>query len=840
MHIKMSRGLAYILLALAANLVFVATRCNFDKCDNQISCESSNNDNAFRCPNDGRCIPKDWLCDFTYQCLYGEDEFGCVPSSCQFEVDLCNWLNKPALETSNQTSWNFWRIHRGPSYGFKQPDSIHQLSESVGSSFAYAPLRFTKTIETYSARLSSPLIGQTSSTCQLRFRYFVSTNATPIGQGYEMGLWFNVTQVERDSRRTLWAKSFVAASESETEIHPLIGLIELGHIRHSSLEFSAKLTLSSGTNKEERELEKLGRLQVNSYVALDWLEFHECNWPLGSRESEELAEFDMANLDTSDNNMTVSLAFTCPEDKFRCENGICLDKRKLCNWVDDCCQINKCDAVTEADDESYSVCQSVPAMENFERSTLAPNSSMPDTPSDGLLSRKSVSRRENRASWTMGAYWPETMINIQNSLSEQFDVRTDNPMELPATDHSTGTKRGHYLSLELPASSASSTSGSGEVEVDQQLYWLYLDSPWLFRKSRESGECRVKFFYNFVSSEFAKAQQSQTWAAQIYIAIQHFVLELDPNRSSIQSRRTLDHVIHTEGNNKFATLFKAAKSKAHIEYPGVDFWREVNVNIEELNENELFFIRILILFDNTVEDSMLIHSRASINFDDLATHFGCSLAYGLSANLTKLCQDFKLNTTNPLKSLESVASNRTACLGQGCPNQGLKHNGEMTSSVERPDESPCDSPNETHKLITSVLLILLLLIGVITLLVFVVVPYIERFAINQQEQIIRDLRDMDTLTGIYETANGLGWIESSRDWRHSSPSDLFLTTSSANVSSNVATFNSDSYPGRMLDSDTFSGANINDSCIGWPETGSTDNERPFFVSPQTTRRASIV
>ncbi|KAK2108849.1 hypothetical protein P7K49_014014 [Saguinus oedipus] len=52
---------------------------------NFVECDSEH----FRCRN-GHCIPKDWRCDGTKDCLDDSDEIGCAPVTCQQGYFKCH------------------------------------------------------------------------------------------------------------------------------------------------------------------------------------------------------------------------------------------------------------------------------------------------------------------------------------------------------------------------------------------------------------------------------------------------------------------------------------------------------------------------------------------------------------------------------------------------------------------------------------------------------------------------------------------------------------------------------------------------------------------------------
>lgn len=738
----------------------------------------------FRCPSNGRCIPIEWLCDFTHQCPFGEDESGCVGQICHFDTDLCNWSNEFELIMVNHTVQNHWRQIHPASLRVNQSRS--SMMRSLNSSLISVPLSTDETEGNISTALRSTHIGQTGSMCQIRFRYLGWSNE---GGKHNVRVRFNVVLRDPIKESIIWERLIEPPELRFRGANWSVGVIELGHKRNFTIEFRATL--------HEARSRDLNRPHITASMAIQWIEFHECNWPLGPFSASD-------NLDASDpeyqNSLdydAINLPFNCTSDKFICPNGICLDRRKMCNWVDDCCDqdVSGCSKGT---DESISTCQSVPGMENFENIEFDQRSS--SIPSD--ITNKYAHEDINSSPdffWIRGSYWPDKLVGIREGPTTNAD-------HFPRLDHTRQTNHGQYLSLELPLEGDLKRK-SETSELESAVYWLYLDSPWLVKRGG-TNQCRVKLFYNLVSNE----PEDGTSIHQVFMTVEHFVLKPRSNSTPI---RVIDGIFYVDDSNKLVReRLDGTKTQTRIEYPGIDFWREVNLELIDLNEGEPFFIRILVVFDGDSEGKSHVRSRASFSLDDISSDSGCNLDSDVDQESSKIREKFKRNLTSSSELLGLVRPHDS--------------NGQTVDEEDR---------GNVHKVISCVFGALFALLGFILLIVFILVPYVERFVTSQHEQIVNDLRDMENFANACELASELEWSET--NWRQSAPSEIHLTNSIGSVTSNLATYNSDSFRGRSIEAELLSDVNIVDSLIEWPDTRAGDADL-FQVVNLNTRRASIM
>ncbi|KAL0123932.1 hypothetical protein PUN28_006035 [Cardiocondyla obscurior] len=137
--------------------------------------------NMFRC-NNGSCLNRTHVCDFTKDCADGEDEdFECdkIPENakCNFEDGWCGWTNVPSTPLN-------WTRHSGPTPTERTgPNYDHTYHNETGV-YAYVNMGFKHTAVTYGSRaiMTSPLYNPTPPynsdpkssyyrSCQVRFFY---------------------------------------------------------------------------------------------------------------------------------------------------------------------------------------------------------------------------------------------------------------------------------------------------------------------------------------------------------------------------------------------------------------------------------------------------------------------------------------------------------------------------------------------------------------------------------------------------------------------------------------------------------------------------------------------
>ncbi|XP_061122045.1 MAM and LDL-receptor class A domain-containing protein 1 isoform X2 [Syngnathus typhle] len=118
----------------------------------------------YACAN-GRCVPRDNLCDFIDHCGDDSDEEPYICKAftgrCDFEFDLCSWRQ------SSDDDFD-WQIKAGgtPTLGMG-PSTDHTLRDPSGH-YLYLESSFPQAAGN-SARISGPLLSRRSSQCKMRF-----------------------------------------------------------------------------------------------------------------------------------------------------------------------------------------------------------------------------------------------------------------------------------------------------------------------------------------------------------------------------------------------------------------------------------------------------------------------------------------------------------------------------------------------------------------------------------------------------------------------------------------------------------------------------------------------
>lgn len=563
-------------------------------------------------------------------------------------------------------------------------------------------------------------------------------------------------------------------------------------------EFQAKNKLI-GVKANEEESPSLSGL-----VALDWLEFHNCNWPRESHQTNDRQRTSFEPLELADQASDFNDHTICPQGdhcsplserqrpdvagdppnspmprrehretscgprQFRCSNDICLDEQRLCNFVDDC--MSGSPASTEVpsnlnpkvvggdgntkgatgsnlagqvEDESQLLCDAIPGMEDFERMSV-----------QQMVAPTSGDRKENSTSssnepvvdsfWSLvGDGWHQKQHQHQPARREEDKlghfVRDNSRQEahLPKGDHTTRASTGKFLSLDIPETQRKKTEYNGPIgeEGKQNVRWSYIKSPWMRKLDVESGECRVKFFFNLVTDEpiSSDASDHSDLTFKVYLAVDHFVVdrvlatgignkstsEESETKPSLGLRRRVDSILLTHVVDYERLVLDG--ELGFIEYPGVDFWREVNVNLVDLREGDTFQIRIAIIIELDDEHSGNV-PKATINLDDLSTHFGCSLSEDEQTN-SELAQSFEARLNRPMTLGEFLGPPAGAIQ---LPPRRLRLNNKPILV-------------EPQTLVAYVFGVLMLIMGIIATIVFVLVPYVERATMNYQDRISLEL-----------------------------------------------------------------------------------------------------
>lgn len=713
--------------------------CDINKIASQQLSIDCDNETQFKCRSENRCIPIRYRCDFTEQCLDGEDEFRCAPSWCDFDSSLCNWKNNFDDLNSSGQQQDAWRR-------FQQPTSPLQ-NDSLGSKlgqlnaktrqfnkFAFVPMTMDTAksgVISRIARFSSPVIGQTNSMCQLRFKYAMLVEQTAVlaNKDYRVIVNLGLSLLERgqDRKVFVWSKTIDSNFiDQETASNWSYAVIELNHLSQFELSFEAQATL---VHKSPRNMED--NIKHSTLIALDWIKFQNCAWPARS------TPIVYGTSDDENNKQQREVASCSNVNDFQCAaSNLCLNRLKLCNFVDDC--MSHDDQTVESksgpvgEDESEDLCGQIPGRESFEPSQGAGDDKKKDQGGDYGQSQLSPRMSEF---WTLAGNWPWNRIRILNSL--QTGYLQDS---LPRRDHTLRSPSGHYLSLEVPKSSSRSLA----FQQRNYINWLYIYSPWLV-KTRGSDTCRVKFFYNLVSNA---AQDNEidfiTKSNQIYISVEHFVLNQELSQDLTNPSDGLTRKIDSFTYSKFPSMetneiLIQLKKQNFIEMPGLDFWRELNIELADLKEAEMFYIRLAFIVESKREFLTDDDSKLTVNIDDLGTHFGCQQPKDLKDHQINGQQPSSLSSSFNLHDYLRPADSR-----QNANKKEAKPAPLSTYHRRRSKQTgACAIQFEPHKLIIYVFGVLAAILSLIMIIVFFVVPYVERMTISYHDRLAAGLEEIN-------------------------------------------------------------------------------------------------
>ena len=764
-------------------------------------------------------------------------------------------------------------------------ESLVDLNEAnelqSGERFLFAPLKLGEQPGAVRASLRAPPVGQTASMCQLRFEYAIwltgrADLAAPDAQSGRATLSLRAQaasggrstvgrppggQLEQSGGRPLvWQAeaTFGATPQTTTtttratggrhngsgaNLSPapranwMIGVAQLGHLRNSELVFEATLTSGAGVWNEldDDKSAAAGRHLLGALVALRRLRFHQCAWPLGApleleleaaaaagQSASKLSKGEGVQLDQEEQNEQTrswvkalgqlrtsngSLA-SCASQQFACANGICLAPERLCNFVDDCMTSGRSGGfgapadwrpMRQAEDEQLYLCEPIWGRENFER-----RSSVAD-----------FAPTNSGATWTLEG-------NLLGLGRAKIERNLEQVVGLPRVDHSTATRSGAFLSLDLRPPPPPSNCSSAK-----RVLWLSINSQWLISEpeSQPNNECRLKFFYNLVSSEPVRQanrrpSQHVQLPFELQLQLEHFSLNKSSNEAPTRLRpreldsklllveRKLDALISSGAKLKSSSCEQEKEAaegepkrqvaeggkRAAIEYAGADFWREANYKVVGLKPGDLFYLRLLI----RAEYSSPLGGQAgrapsspsyTMNIDDLATHFGCLQAsepqlfrLGVRGSPLTSYRSFRMDdfrpraADGPAAALPARALARVAAPPPAPTTfkrnkwhrvqleedydadndddddddsvQGGGHQQPPSATQRHHANRPkSDAPAKGHgqrsrraseepaKLAACVLAVFSLIISLIALIVFVLVPRVERAMMSNREQI---------------------------------------------------------------------------------------------------------
>ncbi|XP_077861589.1 MAM and LDL-receptor class A domain-containing protein 1-like [Saccoglossus kowalevskii] len=236
------------------------------------------NDNEFYCTLDNECIAPELVCNFRDDCLNGEEEATrCMQYSCDFESGACGWNGVFASPRELHEIPQFrWEIQQGRSAEDFRPHVDHTTTTPDGF-YIFADNspgeRNTKT------QITTPVIGQSGPNCHLEFWYHVGSSTSGLLKVFtiyesEMNLKFVLIDVVSNE----WQRALV-----------FIGIGE---------RFQVAIQATRG-------------YYVLYDICIDDVVFIDCAPP-------------------------VVINRVCTEEEFRCSDGYCIDKKKVCNFVDDC------------------------------------------------------------------------------------------------------------------------------------------------------------------------------------------------------------------------------------------------------------------------------------------------------------------------------------------------------------------------------------------------------------------------------------------------------------------------------------------------------------------------
>ncbi|XP_077978883.1 MAM and LDL-receptor class A domain-containing protein 2-like [Glandiceps talaboti] len=236
----------------------------------------------FFCTADSRCIPAKLVCNFINDCSDGEEEVKCAKTSCNFENGDCGWTGiyySPSRRHFRAAMPPFvWDKKQGKTKRQSEyRPAIDHTTNSGDGHYLFADN--SPGVYTDTAQIISPVIGETGPNCHLEFWYHMTgTNA---GTLEVMLAYDNVTMTRLSisgSQIDEWVRGYV-----------YIGLGQGYQVIFQAIR-------GRGYQGDE---------------CIDDITFLDCEIPVITGEPCSLTEF-------------------------QCANQYCIDKSRLCNFVDDC------------------------------------------------------------------------------------------------------------------------------------------------------------------------------------------------------------------------------------------------------------------------------------------------------------------------------------------------------------------------------------------------------------------------------------------------------------------------------------------------------------------------
>lgn len=223
-----------------------------------------------------QCIPTSKVCDFNDDCLNRADENSCG-YDCDFERNQCNYTDPSA----GAYKWQLQRAGAAIPGTNSGPPFDHTTLSSTGY---YMIVSINNGTIDERAHLVSPLLQQSSSTCELTFYYHMS--------GINVGR-LEVLLIEGAEKSRLWT---IEGSQSD-RWHKAI--VRVGRLyRPFQIRFDARKTATTLAD-----------------ITIDDIKWTGCNIPFLTNESTA------CNLTTN---------------QFKCKRGNCIDQNRVCDYTDDC------------------------------------------------------------------------------------------------------------------------------------------------------------------------------------------------------------------------------------------------------------------------------------------------------------------------------------------------------------------------------------------------------------------------------------------------------------------------------------------------------------------------
>ncbi|XP_025087325.1 MAM and LDL-receptor class A domain-containing protein 1-like isoform X1 [Pomacea canaliculata] len=329
----------------------------------------------YQCLNASRCISRTLVCDFVTQCTDGSDEANC--GTCDFQQGMCGWQD---ISVDKYV----WERHNGSTASaISGPNADHTTGKTTGN---YIYVDSTATDDYGKAVMISPMYGAIGAGCEISFWVhkktfaYLSLYLVPPGQSPYDGQRIQVWQVSA-SLGSNWTSATAGLG---------------AHPPGYRLVFEGIFGTTDGD------------------IALDDITFSP-SCALGSNMSK------------------------CPSNQYHCDNHICVDKTRVCDFANDC-----------GDNSDEKNCSSYVERCNFE-------------------------------------------VDLCNWIQDQTDVfdwtrksgSTTTAGTGPDRDHTLGTETGTYLYLESSNRKANDTARLKSL---------------IFQPASE-GQCYMRFFHHMLGKD---------------------------------------------------------------------------------------------------------------------------------------------------------------------------------------------------------------------------------------------------------------------------------------------------------------------------------------------------